>query len=179
MPPNSTGAMGWATSGTAPTLTRSLEDEHAVPALLRLSREYEGELTLIALGPLTNIARRRPPRPRLSGAHQKICFHGRHHRRARQHPHRHRRIQYLHRSRGGLYHAGRFPALDHAQLGDDPGARLPLGQIQSALRHRHRQRALLQGDFAGHGRAAATRFPPARVLCCPIRWRWRLRCSRG
>ena len=39
-----------------PALTRSLEDEHAVPALLRLSREYAGELTLIALGPLTNIA---------------------------------------------------------------------------------------------------------------------------
>ena len=39
-----------------PALTRSLEEEHAVPALLRLSREYAGELTLIALGPLTNIA---------------------------------------------------------------------------------------------------------------------------
>ena len=39
-----------------PALTRSIEDEHAVPALMRLSREYEGELTLIALGPLTNIA---------------------------------------------------------------------------------------------------------------------------
>ncbi len=39
-----------------PALTRSLEDEHAVPALLCLSREHEGELTLIALGPLTNIA---------------------------------------------------------------------------------------------------------------------------
>ena len=39
-----------------PALTRSMEAEHAVPALLRLSREHEGELTLIALGPLTNIA---------------------------------------------------------------------------------------------------------------------------
>ncbi len=39
-----------------PTLTRSIEDEHAVLALLRLSRQYEGELTLIALGPLTNLA---------------------------------------------------------------------------------------------------------------------------
>ena len=39
-----------------PSLTRSLEAEHAVLALLRLSREYAGELTLIALGPLTNIA---------------------------------------------------------------------------------------------------------------------------
>ena len=39
-----------------PSLTRKLEDEHAVLALLRLSREYEGELTLIALGPLTNLA---------------------------------------------------------------------------------------------------------------------------
>ncbi|MCY3780135.1 MAG: nucleoside hydrolase [Chloroflexi bacterium] len=39
-----------------PALTRAIEDEHAVLALLRLSREYAGELTLIALGPLTNIA---------------------------------------------------------------------------------------------------------------------------
>jgi len=39
-----------------PALTRAIEDEHAVLALLRLAREYEGELTLIALGPLTNIA---------------------------------------------------------------------------------------------------------------------------
>ena len=39
-----------------PALTREIEDEHAVLALLRLSREYPGELTLIALGPLTNIA---------------------------------------------------------------------------------------------------------------------------
>ena len=39
-----------------PALSRAIEDEHAVLALLRLSREHEGELTLIALGPLTNIA---------------------------------------------------------------------------------------------------------------------------
>jgi len=39
-----------------PALTRRIEDEHAVLALLRLAREHEGELTLIALGPLTNIA---------------------------------------------------------------------------------------------------------------------------
>jgi purine nucleosidase len=39
-----------------PALTRAIEDEHAVIALLRLAREHEGELTLIALGPLTNIA---------------------------------------------------------------------------------------------------------------------------
>lgn len=39
-----------------PTLTRAIEAEHAVLALLRLAREYAGELTLIALGPLTNIA---------------------------------------------------------------------------------------------------------------------------
>jgi len=39
-----------------PPVTRTIEDENAVLALLRLSREYEGELTLVALGPLTNIA---------------------------------------------------------------------------------------------------------------------------
>ena len=39
-----------------PALSRAIEDEHAVLALLRLARAHEGELTLIALGPLTNIA---------------------------------------------------------------------------------------------------------------------------
>lgn len=39
-----------------PALSRSLEAEHAVLALLRLAREHDGELTLVALGPLTNIA---------------------------------------------------------------------------------------------------------------------------
>ena len=39
-----------------PPLTRAIEDEHAVLALLRLSREYAGDLTVIALGPLTNLA---------------------------------------------------------------------------------------------------------------------------
>ena len=39
-----------------PALSRSLQAEHAVLALLRLAREHEGELTLVALGPLTNIA---------------------------------------------------------------------------------------------------------------------------
>lgn len=39
-----------------PALTRSIQQEHAVMALLRLSREHAGEITLVALGPLTNIA---------------------------------------------------------------------------------------------------------------------------
>ncbi|KAK3590505.1 hypothetical protein CHS0354_037552 [Potamilus streckersoni] len=34
----------------------NLKDEHAVQALLRMSRQFEGELTLVCLGPLTNIA---------------------------------------------------------------------------------------------------------------------------
>ena len=56
MPPNSTGATDLGNFNDRPALTRRIEDEHAVLALLRLSREHEGELTLIALGPLTNIA---------------------------------------------------------------------------------------------------------------------------
>lgn len=50
------GGDGMGNFKDRPPLTRSLEDEHAVHALLRLSREYEGELTLVALGPLTNLA---------------------------------------------------------------------------------------------------------------------------
>jgi len=36
--------------------TQKPEQEHAVQAIIRLSKEYEGELVLITLGPLTNIA---------------------------------------------------------------------------------------------------------------------------
>ena len=50
------GGDGLGNYRNRPALSRSLEEEHAVLALLRLAREYEGELTLIALGPLTNIA---------------------------------------------------------------------------------------------------------------------------
>ncbi|MEL6269624.1 MAG: nucleoside hydrolase [Chloroflexota bacterium] len=39
-----------------PPVEVNLEDEHAVTALIRLVNENPGELTLVALGPLTNIA---------------------------------------------------------------------------------------------------------------------------
>jgi purine nucleosidase len=39
-----------------PSTPRQPEHEHAVQALLRLANTYPGELTLIALGPLTNLA---------------------------------------------------------------------------------------------------------------------------
>lgn len=50
------GSDGMGDFTDRPPLTRSIENEHAVLALLRLSREHAGEITLVALGPLTNIA---------------------------------------------------------------------------------------------------------------------------
>ncbi|HEX6987980.1 MAG TPA: nucleoside hydrolase [Bacillota bacterium] len=41
---------------TLPEPTVPVRDEHAVWAVHRLSREYTGELTIIAVGPLTNVA---------------------------------------------------------------------------------------------------------------------------
>lgn len=49
------GADGFGDIGYAPS-ERQPAGEHAVQAILRLSREHAGELTLIALGPLTNLA---------------------------------------------------------------------------------------------------------------------------
>jgi purine nucleosidase len=40
----------------APPSARAPAAEHAVDAILRLTREYPGELTLVMLGPLTNLA---------------------------------------------------------------------------------------------------------------------------
>jgi len=39
-----------------PASKRRLQDEHAVQALIRLANENKGELTLVAIGPLTNLA---------------------------------------------------------------------------------------------------------------------------
>ncbi len=49
------GRDGFGDIGFAPA-ARNAEAEHAALALLRLSHEYAGELLLVALGPLTNIA---------------------------------------------------------------------------------------------------------------------------
>lgn len=49
------GADGFGDTGYLPP-SRRAGDEHAVDAILRLSREHAGALTLVALGPLTNLA---------------------------------------------------------------------------------------------------------------------------
>lgn len=49
------GADGFGDVGYLPAARRA-ESEHAVEAILRLSREHAGELTLVALAPLTNLA---------------------------------------------------------------------------------------------------------------------------
>lgn len=49
------GADGFGDTGYA-RAGREAEAEHAVPALLRMAREHEGQLTLVALGPLTHLA---------------------------------------------------------------------------------------------------------------------------
>jgi len=49
------GKDGFGDVGLAPA-ERSAEQEHAARAIIRLSQEYEGELLLVALGPLTNLA---------------------------------------------------------------------------------------------------------------------------
>ena len=59
-----------------PPVTRTLEDENAVLALLRLSKEYEGELTLVALGPLTNLAMAIRLDPDFSSRIKKFVFMG-------------------------------------------------------------------------------------------------------
>jgi purine nucleosidase len=49
------GQDGLGNSGYPPS-TRPVSDEHAVHALIRLADQAPGELTLVALGPLTNVA---------------------------------------------------------------------------------------------------------------------------
>jgi purine nucleosidase len=49
------GEDGLGNSGYPPS-SRKVADEHAVSALIRLANEAPGELTLVAIGPLTNLA---------------------------------------------------------------------------------------------------------------------------
>lgn len=49
------GRDGFGDAGLSPPV-RGAADEHAVQAILRLSREHAGRLLLVALGPLTNLA---------------------------------------------------------------------------------------------------------------------------
>ncbi|MBP6625839.1 MAG: nucleoside hydrolase [Arenimonas sp.] len=49
------GQDGFGDTGYAPA-TRQAEAEHAALAIVRLAREYAGELLLVTLGPLTNLA---------------------------------------------------------------------------------------------------------------------------
>jgi purine nucleosidase len=49
------GQDGLGESGYPPS-TRPVSDQHAVHALIRLANQHPGELTLVALGPLTNLA---------------------------------------------------------------------------------------------------------------------------
>ncbi|MEM9532296.1 MAG: nucleoside hydrolase [Pseudomonadota bacterium] len=46
--------------------------EHAVPALIRLGRENPGELTLVAIGPLTNVALALAQEPELPALYQRL-----------------------------------------------------------------------------------------------------------
>lgn len=49
------GRDGFGDAGYAPA-SRAARDEHAASAIVRLAREHEGRLLLVALGPLTNLA---------------------------------------------------------------------------------------------------------------------------
>jgi purine nucleosidase len=69
------GADGLGDSGYPPS-TRRAKSEHAVQALIRLANEAEGELTLIALGPLTNLAIATKLDPYLPGKYKRLVVMG-------------------------------------------------------------------------------------------------------
>jgi purine nucleosidase len=59
-----------------PPSTRRVESEHAVQALVRLANEAPGELTLVALGPLTNVALATCLDPSLPSKYKKLVVMG-------------------------------------------------------------------------------------------------------
>ncbi len=64
------GDSGW------PESARSAEKEHAALALIRMANENPGELTLVAIGPLTNLALAVSLDPTLPGKYQRLVVMG-------------------------------------------------------------------------------------------------------
>ncbi|MDX1435470.1 MAG: nucleoside hydrolase [Anaerolineales bacterium] len=60
----------------APPSHRETEDEHAVQALIRLANEAPGELTLVTLGPLTNLAMAVRLDPSITGKYKQLVVMG-------------------------------------------------------------------------------------------------------
>jgi purine nucleosidase len=59
-----------------PVSARQMESEHAVQALIRLAEENPGELTLVAIGPLTNVALATKLDPELPGKYKELVVMG-------------------------------------------------------------------------------------------------------
>ena len=76
------------------------EDEHGVDALIRLTAESPGEIPIVAIGPLTNIAMAAVKDAGLRPERQEPGHHGRLEQRPRQH-HRGWRVQLLRRPARG------------------------------------------------------------------------------
>ena len=103
------GADGFGDTGYF-NASRLPEEEHAAAALVRLARERPGELTLVAMAPLTNIALALRLDPFAAATHRAAGRHGRRGQRTRQHRTRAGRVQHRLRSGGrprGLFDSGR------------------------------------------------------------------------
>ena len=167
------GADGFGDTGYF-NASRLPEEEHAASAIVRLARERPGELTLVAMAPLTNIALALRLDPSLPQRIARLVVMGGAVDRPRQHRARAGRVQYRLRSRSRACGFFGVAGVRSRRLGSLPSPHVRLrARSTRGSQRATRARVSMRRYRARRARSTARADGPA--WCRRMRWRWRSR----